>query len=180
MIYVDKDRCTGCEACLRVCPEGAISLVEGRAFIDQELCSKCRACIEVCPQEAILMVEVIEPAAETMELSPTMPVDAPVPAYRRLLPAVGAAVLWTGLEILPRVAMLALDALERRIESAGSRPLTRGGLTTGREGRAGRGRQGAGRGAGRGGGRRQSRRYSRRQRNAQRGGGRQNRNRNLN
>lgn len=50
------DRCTGCEACVGVCPAGAIEMRGGVAFIC-EGCSLCRACVSVCPVEAIVVHE---------------------------------------------------------------------------------------------------------------------------
>jgi ferredoxin len=48
------ERCTGCMACLKTCPEGAISGKRKELHtIDQESCIKCGACMEVCKFEAI-------------------------------------------------------------------------------------------------------------------------------
>jgi len=46
------DRCTGCGACLAVCPAGAIRLVDGRARTDRSRCTACGACVAVCPAGA--------------------------------------------------------------------------------------------------------------------------------
>ena len=47
--------CHGCVAhpCMEVCPKGAISMVDGKAFIDQDKCIKCGKCIAICPYHAI-------------------------------------------------------------------------------------------------------------------------------
>jgi formate hydrogenlyase subunit 6/NADH:ubiquinone oxidoreductase subunit I len=51
---VDKSKCTGCGACVRACPYGAIKIGEdGKAFIDQSKCRKCGKCKRVCPFDAI-------------------------------------------------------------------------------------------------------------------------------
>lgn len=48
------ERCTGCMACLKTCPEGAISGKKKEVHtIDQAACIKCGACMEVCKFEAI-------------------------------------------------------------------------------------------------------------------------------
>ncbi len=54
--YVVSNQCQGCLAhpCREICPEGAISFVNHRAFIDQEKCIKCGRCAEVCPYSAII------------------------------------------------------------------------------------------------------------------------------
>jgi len=51
---IDPDICTGCLACVRECPVGAISGIRKEAQeIDQELCIKCGLCYEVCQFEAV-------------------------------------------------------------------------------------------------------------------------------
>lgn len=54
--YVVSDQCQGCLAhpCREICPKGAISFVNQKAFIDQEKCIKCGRCAEVCPYMAII------------------------------------------------------------------------------------------------------------------------------
>ena len=55
-VYV-SDGCTGCWACLEVCPFNAIVKEDGKAKIT-EACRACGACVEVCPVSAIEMAEV--------------------------------------------------------------------------------------------------------------------------
>lgn len=56
MFYVDSVKCTGCGACVQMCPVGAISLKGDKAVIDQELCTECGNCSEVCAAGAICEV----------------------------------------------------------------------------------------------------------------------------
>jgi len=58
MFLVDSDKCTGCEACVAVCPHGAIELKGDKAVIDQRLCTNCGSCLEACATGAIYEVEV--------------------------------------------------------------------------------------------------------------------------
>jgi NADH-quinone oxidoreductase subunit F len=51
---IDPSTCTGCRACARVCPSGAITGERKEAhFIDQDLCIKCGACFEKCRFDAV-------------------------------------------------------------------------------------------------------------------------------
>ncbi len=51
---IDPETCTGCLACVRECPVGAITGAKKEAQeIDQELCIKCGLCYEVCQFEAV-------------------------------------------------------------------------------------------------------------------------------
>jgi heterodisulfide reductase subunit A len=51
--FVIGDLCNGCEACVPICPVGAISMQDGKAVVNPFQCTGCGACIPVCPQEAI-------------------------------------------------------------------------------------------------------------------------------
>jgi Fe-S-cluster-containing hydrogenase component 2 len=53
MVIVDRERCTGCGQCARICHEQCIALVDGTASVDHGLCSTCTQCIAVCPQQAL-------------------------------------------------------------------------------------------------------------------------------
>ena len=51
---IDPQACTGCGACLRVCPAEAIAGEKKKAhLLDPGKCMKCRACFEVCKFEAV-------------------------------------------------------------------------------------------------------------------------------
>jgi NADH-quinone oxidoreductase subunit F len=50
-----EEKCTGCGACLRACPSGAISGEKKEPHkIDLDLCIKCGACIQKCKFDAII------------------------------------------------------------------------------------------------------------------------------
>ncbi len=55
-ISIDQERCTGCGACLRVCPSEAIKGERKKVHhLDKERCIKCKACYEACRFDAILI-----------------------------------------------------------------------------------------------------------------------------
>jgi NAD-dependent dihydropyrimidine dehydrogenase PreA subunit len=124
VITIRPNRCNGCGACLEVCPNGAIYLVDGQASVDPRLCGECESCIAVCPTGAITItsqpsphlsepvrVPVVRPQPEMVRVKAQ---PSPVPLRARVLPAVGAAVVWAGREIVPRLMDYALHSLERR------------------------------------------------------------------
>ena len=51
---VVKDKCTGCQRCVDVCPTNAITGPKSEPHnLDKSLCIKCRACYEICRFDAI-------------------------------------------------------------------------------------------------------------------------------
>lgn len=54
---LDKEKCIGCKRCYILCPEVAISMVDGKADIDHGYCKGCGICVEECPVKAIDFVQ---------------------------------------------------------------------------------------------------------------------------
>jgi len=46
--------CIGCEKCVEVCQDKAITMIGKLAYIDPEACTLCGKCINVCPTNAIV------------------------------------------------------------------------------------------------------------------------------
>jgi NADH:ubiquinone oxidoreductase subunit F (NADH-binding)/(2Fe-2S) ferredoxin/Pyruvate/2-oxoacid:ferredoxin oxidoreductase delta subunit len=54
--HIDPDKCTGCMACARQCPQEAISGEKKAAHsIDQDLCIKCGVCLDTCRFDAVIV-----------------------------------------------------------------------------------------------------------------------------
>lgn len=50
---VDAELCTGCEVCVRWCPEDAISMINNIAHIDEKKCIGCGQCLAMCRFDAV-------------------------------------------------------------------------------------------------------------------------------
>jgi NADH-quinone oxidoreductase subunit F len=62
---VIKEKCTGCQSCVRVCPTGAISGPRSEPHnLDKTKCIKCRSCYEVCRHDAIAGDAIVIRSAE--------------------------------------------------------------------------------------------------------------------
>ncbi|MEW6070002.1 MAG: 4Fe-4S binding protein, partial [Candidatus Thermoplasmatota archaeon] len=57
MIKLDIDKCTGCGLCAKICPFGAVKIIEKKAQI-QDNCNLCGACIQACSFNAIEITRV--------------------------------------------------------------------------------------------------------------------------
>jgi Fe-S-cluster-containing dehydrogenase component len=132
LISINLERCSGCGACVEVCPTGAMYLVDGKAVVDQKLCRDCPAitagdtavCITACPTEAITPVTQTDSITESKRALAPRPEpkvihvktqSAPVSLWTSLLPVVGGALAWAGREIVPRLAEYLLYSVERRV-----------------------------------------------------------------
>ncbi len=54
---MDEKICSGCEACLSLCPTEAIKMQGDYAFVMALFCKGCGYCIEGCGEEAIRLLD---------------------------------------------------------------------------------------------------------------------------
>jgi Fe-S-cluster-containing hydrogenase component 2 len=135
-VWVDVARCTGCGACVDVCPVGAVVLVDGKARVDEEACIGCEACVDACSEGAI------QPVVRG-ELVPVP--ERPAPVIRQPSPlaeTAGAVVVATGVGLLRQAGRALVRAVEHWLTQpspgAGS-PAARTSSTTQSGGAVGRG-----------------------------------------
>ncbi len=52
-VYLDRDKCTGCTSCVKVCPTEAIRVFRSKAVIKDDFCIDCGRCVKSCPHHAM-------------------------------------------------------------------------------------------------------------------------------
>jgi len=52
----DKERCTGCGACLEICPLNVVKMGGDFPVVDKEWCIACGVCAIPCPASAVRLV----------------------------------------------------------------------------------------------------------------------------
>ena len=56
LLKINKYKCGYCGACVGVCPEGALELVETWIEVNND-CTQCSACVRLCPMGALELVK---------------------------------------------------------------------------------------------------------------------------
>jgi Fe-S-cluster-containing hydrogenase component 2 len=55
-VIINPDKCKLSGECMKVCPQKAIFVKDGKAVIDYERCDADGMCVPACPQDAISLV----------------------------------------------------------------------------------------------------------------------------
>lgn len=120
-MQVNAELCTGCGACIEVCPNEAIHLSEGLPVFDQSVCTQCQSCKDACPVNAITMVDLSVAVMKPTVVQPVVqPVHEDEIAVTELVPSspkpwLSTVLGFAGREILPRLADVLFTALDRRL-----------------------------------------------------------------
>ena len=56
IVWLDKDICIGCQACVGFCPIGAMRKSDVR--IEPFKCISCGSCVRACPEKALELIDV--------------------------------------------------------------------------------------------------------------------------
>jgi NAD-dependent dihydropyrimidine dehydrogenase PreA subunit len=55
-LALSEEKCTGCGACMEVCPHGVFAIEKGKAgIVDRDRCMECGACMMNCPFGALFV-----------------------------------------------------------------------------------------------------------------------------
>jgi len=138
MVWVDVARCTGCGECVKVCPAGAIALVDGKAHVYEEKCTGCGVCVDACPEGVIQPVVTVQGELVPAPERPAPTVSRPGP----LAETAGTAVVVAGTGLLMKAASALARAVGRWLarRSVATRPSAGSGTSPAGD-RGGTGRQ---------------------------------------
>ena len=56
IVWLDKEICVGCQACVAFCPIGAMRKSDAR--IEPFKCISCGSCVRACPEDALELTEI--------------------------------------------------------------------------------------------------------------------------
>lgn len=65
-VRIDSEKCVGCEACVEICPLGAVEVEAEVARVD-DTCNLCGLCIDACEYEAISLPELRGPETDELD-----------------------------------------------------------------------------------------------------------------
>jgi dissimilatory sulfite reductase (desulfoviridin) alpha/beta subunit len=121
-VWLDVERCTGCGACIEVCPVEAIALVEGKALLDEKMYTGCQACVDACPESAVQPL--VQGEIVTVQHRAVPAVQRPRPLAETAGVAVAAASVGVLAEVAGRLARAVGRWLAQGLTDGGQARLT--------------------------------------------------------
>jgi len=81
---IDPAQCSGCDACVQVCPRQAIVQQSDPPHyrVEARRCSGCKLCVDVCRDDAVVLRKWVYTAGQTVELQPAVCIACGVPFHR--------------------------------------------------------------------------------------------------
>lgn len=58
---VDEQRCNGDKRCEKLCPAGAIKVIDKKAKVNEIRCMACGKCVDICDESAVMLVRRSKP-----------------------------------------------------------------------------------------------------------------------
>jgi NAD-dependent dihydropyrimidine dehydrogenase PreA subunit len=58
LVYVDTEKCDGCEECTKICPADVFEMSHKAYPVRPNNCLGCRTCETVCQAKAIVITEI--------------------------------------------------------------------------------------------------------------------------
>ena len=81
---IDPSHCSGCDACVKVCPRQAIVQQSDppQYRVQARRCSGCKLCVDVCRDDAMVLKKWVYTAGQTVELHPAVCTACGAPFHR--------------------------------------------------------------------------------------------------
>lgn len=57
MLKIHREVCGYCGACVSVCPEGSLELIDAYLTVNVKTCKSCKICVKVCPLGALEIMD---------------------------------------------------------------------------------------------------------------------------
>ena len=58
LVYIDADKCDGCEECVKMCPVNVFDMSHKAYPTRPENCLGCGTCVALCKSKAIIITEI--------------------------------------------------------------------------------------------------------------------------
>lgn len=66
-LIINKEKCVGCQLCIKTCPFGALYMVGKKAEVNMDKCTLCSACVEACSKFGAISIKKSLSRTENLE-----------------------------------------------------------------------------------------------------------------